>query len=173
MQEDLIHELLVKLQRGNTQAAAAIAALLGHQFYACARSKYQLSHEDADDVVQTTLKNIIERISTYHTEHPGGLHWVWTIFRNAVIDLFRARKHYTTELTENLIENGPLDEDISANPEMYLEHWELSSILAQALALLPEAERKDLLRGRGRAGPKRKSLELAEQHLQKIFASLY
>ena len=173
MQEDLAHELLVKLQRGNAQAAAVIAALLGHQLYACARNKYQLSHEDADDVVQTTLKNIIERISTYHAERSGGLHWVWTIFRNAVVDLFRARKHLATELTENLIENGPLDEDILTNPETYLEHRELSSTLTQALALLPETERKDLLRGRGRAGPKRKSLEQAEQHLQKIFATLY
>jgi RNA polymerase sigma factor (sigma-70 family) len=173
MQENLVHELLIQLQQGNSHAAAVIAALLGHQLYSCARNKYQLSHEDADDAVQTTMKHLIEHIATYRSDRIGGARWIWTIFRNAVFDLKRTGKHPTADLTEELIENALPDEDDLVNPETYTEYQEISHVLAHALSLLSEAERKELLRGRGRAGPKRKSLEKAEQHLRSIFYTFY
>lgn len=171
MNSSLTHELLLKIQSGNVDAAAALFAEYADVLYWRARKKYTLSHEDAMDAVQTTFKRLLESIGSYDPERAGGSSWIWRIFSNAAIDILRRKP--THEITDDLLENVLRGQSEEPDPVEHAEEQELRKIARQAFGQLSEADQKEILRGRGKAGRKRASLREAEENLRQIFFGLY
>jgi RNA polymerase sigma factor (sigma-70 family) len=171
MNSSLTHKLLLRIQSGDVDAAAALFAEYANVLYWRARKKYTLSHEDAMDVVQTTFRKLLESIDSYDPEKAGGPSWIWRIFSNAAIDILRRKP--TEEFTDDLIENVLRGETEDLDPIEHAEEQELCKIARKAFQLLSEADRKEILRGRGKAGRKRASLCRAEENLRRIFFGLY
>jgi RNA polymerase sigma factor (sigma-70 family) len=171
MNSRLTHELLLKIQSGDVKAAAALYTEYAGVLYWRARKKYMLSHEDADDAVQQTFKQLLESIGSYNPERAGGPSWIWRIFSNAAIDIRRRKP--TEDITDDLIANALFEDADDLNPSEYTEEQELRQIARQAFQQLSETDRKEILRGRGKAGRKRTALCKAEENLRKIFFDAY
>lgn len=170
MNKDVVHELLIELQRGNAQAAGLIFAHVSEPFYWCAKTRYKLSHEDTCDAIQITLRKVIEKRASYNPVVAGGIHWIWPIFRNTVMDILRERQRsISDELIDDIVEDSVKDTDDLIDPEKWAERREIIQSVRRILAQLSETDRKELLRGRGRAGPKRQSLCIAEQHFRELW----
>ena len=87
------------------------------------------SREDAEDLCQEVFIKISTKIETFDPEKASVSTWVFSITRNTVIDFYR-RKRPTSELDENIAEDGEIDDDL-LNDESLEE-------LADALMKLPE-----------------------------------
>ena len=68
-----IHSLLLKLKQGHEEALDVLYPRYARLFYAYARRR-SLSHEDAEDIVQTTFWRMLDRISSYDEQSGGGVH---------------------------------------------------------------------------------------------------
>src|SRR5579864_3633304 len=84
-----IHELLIRLKQDDDEATEPLFACLSVSFYNTAVIRYQLSHEDAQDVIQETFLRIICGINDYDEKRLSGPSWIWRIFGNAAIDQIR------------------------------------------------------------------------------------
>lgn len=171
MNSNQTHELLVLIRCHNLDAAVALYAAYADMMYWQARKRYALSHEDAWDVIQATFEKLLTAINTYDPERAGGPRWIWRIFANAAMDLKRQKP--TVELTEELLSDFLCGDADGLDPIEYTEEDELVKVARQAFALLPVADRQEIMRGRGKAGRKRRSLIEAEARLRRIFFELY
>jgi RNA polymerase sigma factor (sigma-70 family) len=165
------HELLVLIKSDNLDAVDVLYSAYAGMMYRKASKRYTLSHEDAWDVIQATFEKLLTAINAYDPERAGGSSWIWRIFTNTAMDLMRQKP--TVELTEELLSDFLRGDTDDSDPIEYTEEDELARIARQAFALLPEADRKELIRGRGKAGRKRRSLSEAEARLRRVFFELY
>lgn len=154
-----IHSLLLKLKQGHEEALDVLYPRYARLFYAYARRR-SLSHEDAEDIVQTTFWRMLDRISSYDEQSGGGERWLWSICRHLVIDALRQKSMEQLPEEEALVDES--------NPEHTVEKQESVLAFTQAWDALPEADRNELRRGRGR-GPGRKAWHEAIGRLRTLY----
>ncbi len=85
------HDLLLQLKQGHEQALDILYPRYERAFYIYAR-RHQLSHEDAEDIIQAVFWRVLEHIGSYDEMRESGEKWLWSICRNQTIDHLRARK---------------------------------------------------------------------------------
>lgn len=165
------HDLLVRLQSGDIEAAGMLFMLHGKEFYDAARRR-ALPREDADEAVSLTFVKLLEAVSKrgYNPVRGGGSHWLRSIFNNTVRDI--QRRKVPDELTDDLIESVLRSDSDEFDPVRQALDREEQELIGRAIQLLPEAERRELLRERGKRGQKRAALRRAEEHLLAIFYDL-
>ena len=152
--------LLVQLKAGNDQAIEMLYARYSERLYQYAAKHYQLPHEDAADVVQTTFWYIIERIQTYEEDRGVGTGWIYAICKNIIIDTQRRKKSepWTADL------DLP-SEEYSLEEGVMKQEW--SEAVKRAWDKLLEEDRQELARGRGR-GPGRKTWHQAAERFRAL-----
>ena len=152
------HELLMRLKPGDEQAFEVLYMRHASAFHHFSVAK-GLSPYEADDVVDETFERILTCISDYSEVICGGERWMWSICRNKVNDLLRAKKRQALQLLEGYA--SPEE----TNPATLVEQQEHIHVVNQALAKLSDADREQLQRGRGR-----KAWHLAVEHFR-LFVS--
>ena len=90
-----------------------------------------------EDVVQNALLSIHRARATYRPERPFGP-WLRAVVRNALIDWFRESKRRA----EREVLSEVMEELAGAEPSGDLETQEISPVLSDALAALPEKQRQ-------------------------------
>ena len=86
------------------------------------------SRADAEDLCQDVFIKVHAKLDTFDPEKASVSTWVYSITRNSVIDFYRKSRPFG-ELTENITEDGAIDDDL-LNDETLEE-------LAAALEKLP------------------------------------
>ncbi len=180
-----IHELLVQLkqgfQQGNYWAIDPLMICLSEQFYLRAVSRYQLSHEDAQDAIQQTFFSLIDGgIKRYDEAKGGGVGWMWRVFYSKVVDIIRKnqRQRGRQVSLDEALEKA--QEDILAlevsgeiNPvQSSAEDNEIKKALQKALDALSDDEREATRRGKGTGGG-RKEYRVAFERLCALFEEYY
>ncbi|HYB12470.1 MAG TPA: sigma-70 family RNA polymerase sigma factor [Myxococcota bacterium] len=99
----------------------------------------------AEDVVQEVLLSVHRARQTYRPERPFEP-WLFAIARNAIIDFQRARTRRQREvvLEDDLLQSACAPTD-PAHADAHDPRSELSPLLGEALAKLPEAQREAVL----------------------------
>lgn len=145
MEKESLSEKLIQCQQGQTEAFSWLAAEYGPRLY---RYFYRItaSQHDAEDLLQELFVKLIEKIGTYR--HQGRFeNWLFSIAANLARD--RGRRCQRT--AKIFTRAGNFDEKIKmtpaqqASPEENLHRTELHARLQQALAQLPEADRRIIL----------------------------
>lgn len=154
-----IHSLLLRLKQGHEEALDVLYPRYARLFYAYARHR-SLSHEDAEDIVQTTFWRMLDCIGSYDEGNGGGERWLWSICRNLVIDALRQKSMEELPEEEVLVDES--------NPEHSVEKQESLLAFTQAWDALPEVDRNEIRRGRGR-GPGRKAWHEAIGRLRTLY----
>ncbi|MDQ2907584.1 MAG: sigma-70 family RNA polymerase sigma factor [Chloroflexota bacterium] len=158
VEQNGVHMLLMQLKQGHEEVLDVLYPRYARVFYAYARHN-RLSHEDAEDIVQTTFWRALDRIGSYDEVYGGGERWLWSICKNLVIDSLRGKT--ALELPAELLSGEESD------PANYAERQENLLAFKYAWDALPEEDRAELRRGRGR-GPGRKAWHQAVQRLRSI-----
>lgn len=92
------------------------------------------NHDDADDVLQSTFLKIVRSIHTFKND--AQLYtWLFKISTNASID-FLSKKSNQTHIKEKLSEQNDLN-----STSAYLENIDISGLLLNAIAILPEKQK--------------------------------
>lgn len=155
-----IHALLVQLKQGHEEMLDVLYPRYAPVFYAYARNR-GLSHETAEDIVQSTFWRALDRIASYDESYGNGERWLWSICKHQVIDILRCRT--TVEFSEEALLTGDID------PVAYVETQERRLAIKRAWDALAEADRIELRRGRGR-GPGRKAWHEAAGRLRALYS---
>ena len=153
-----VHELLMRLKQRHIEALDVLYPRYGLVFYRYARH-HHLTHEDAEDVVQTIFWHLLDRIESYDEERESGEKWLWHICRNQVIDHLRRQKVSQLPNAELLVEEF--------DPDAHLMDQEQLEVLTRGWAALEERDRTELRQGRGR-GPGRKAWHAAVTKLRHL-----
>lgn len=93
-----------------------------------------------EDVVQETFVNIWRKAHLYDADKASATTWVYTVARNARIDLLRKNAHPAVDLSDPALVADPV-----ATPHQEMLHVEESARLERALAVLPP-EQTEVLR---------------------------
>jgi RNA polymerase sigma factor (sigma-70 family) len=141
LENSSVQELLILLKQRHIEALDVLYPMYGLAFYRYARH-HHLTHEDAEDVVQTIFCRLLDRIESYDEGREGGERWLWRICHNQVIDCLRRQKSSQLPNAEMLV--GEFD------PDAYLIDQEQVNAFARGWAALDESDRTELKRGRGR-----------------------
>lgn len=163
MIEDIsAHKLLILVKHGDDKAIDILYARYAKEFYQTARRR-GLSHEDAEDIVQTVFYRTLSHIANYDEASGGGEWWMRIICKHAIADVFRQRP------IEQIPEDWPASEN--GDPERYIETRERLQQFEKAWEIISEDDRQELRRGRGR-GPGRKAWYRVIQRLRDMLDSL-
>ena len=125
-----VGEMLVQLQNGQDEVIEILYPRFRRAFYINGR-RHGLTHEDAEDAVGNAFESILRKIQTCDLNKGSGEAWMWTIFRNEVIDFHRF--HPAGELPPNTRYRG-----VEGNPEEWTERDELDQCLEAAWNTLSE-----------------------------------
>ena len=127
-----LESLMVRYQRGDTAAAAAIVTRLSPQMHRFFLVKY-VSRRYADDLLQETWLRIHEVRHTYRQGQPV-LPWLYAIARNVRVDHYR--KASRTESREERLEEG------HDRPYERPDQPDRTSSVETLLTDLPESQRE-------------------------------
>ncbi len=153
-----VHDLLWQLKQGHEEVLDILYPRYGRVFYTYAR-RHHFTHEDAEDIVQTTFWHLLDRIGSYDETQKSGEKWLWSICRNQVIDYLRRQKTSVLPDEELLVKEF--------DPDAQLVGQERLRVLANGWVALAEYERAELRRGPGR-GPGRKAWHAAVARLRDL-----
>jgi RNA polymerase sigma-70 factor (ECF subfamily) len=110
--------------------------MVEHYWDAVYRLVYRLSRDahDSDDLTQETFLRAMERAETFQ-EGTNLRSWLLRIATNLFLDLCRRRKSGRA----GPLESEPIDR--ARSPDWIIQDAELGSLLARAIATLPETAR--------------------------------
>jgi RNA polymerase sigma factor (sigma-70 family) len=148
------HDLLVQLKHGQDEVIEVIYPYYAKLFYAYGK-RHGLSHEEAEDLVQTTFDHILTKIQTYDEVKGGGEKWMWRICVNLLTDIYRKPSD------EVFPEDIP--SEIKDDPEGILERKELTRCLEAAFNSLATAEQDELRRERRAGRPSNMQLQAIQR----------
>jgi DNA-directed RNA polymerase specialized sigma24 family protein len=164
-ENDHVHRLLVRLKHGDVTAVDDLYPRFARTFYYTAINK-GLTHNEAQEVVQTTFYKILRGVKNYDEVRGGNAGWMMSICIHAAVDVMRNRTPEQESL-DKIIEDERLSvEEVDlAGP---FQNEELFQALTEAWATL-SPEDQEALRLGGRRGPKAKPWKLAVQHFHRAF----
>lgn len=91
IQRDRLDRLVIKMQKGDRTAAAALYDELAAKLYGFIFSRTG-SREVAEDLSQEIFIKLIERIGSFDSERGRFTVWFWRMARNTLIDHYRQKK---------------------------------------------------------------------------------
>lgn len=159
--------LLLDLQAYSNEVIDILFTRFARRFYRYARRR-GASHEDAEDVVQSTFAKVLERIETFDPSKLGDAKpeaWLWGICRHAWIDLLRSQ-HRGSNAGEQPLDSLP---SVDPTPDIVIEDDRKAECLDAAWEALAQADRDEIVRGyqpgkRGRKSrPCRKAVEVLKR----------
>lgn len=133
-------EILARCAAGDAAAWRRLLSDVRETAFDAARRRYGLKTDDAEDVAQTVLIRVTERVSQLR-DRKAFPAWVRRLVHHAVVDLVRARKAPSVSLDDlGCGEGRPREPEA---PDQY-EQILLRADLDQALARLPERYREPI-----------------------------
>ena len=132
-------ELLRRIAEGDREAFETLYRRYARPVYGLALHRLR-DHERAEEATQRAFAAIWRSAAIYVPERGGGLRWLFTVARNAIVD--HARRASRTQR----VASAELPEVVSheAGPESVAEEGWLAFCVHAAVAELPEQERVPL-----------------------------
>lgn len=132
-------QLVVLSLDGDSEAFATLFRRYREEIYSLCLQRTSGNREDADDLVQETFVKVYMNLAKYDPKYTFG-QWIYTIARNAFIDLKRRRRD---EMSIDMIGRGASVSpvfDESADERIISEQH--SAQIARCMARLPEKYRQ-------------------------------
>jgi RNA polymerase sigma-70 factor (ECF subfamily) len=135
------NELLEAVRAGEIGAFDALFTRYGHLVYStCVRVLEDA--QMAEDMTQEVFLRLWRRPELYDPERGRFLSWLLSVTRNRAIDELRSRGRRRAHETPGEIENDSDEPTASDDPLMAAELADQRAALRQALAQLPEEQRR-------------------------------
>jgi RNA polymerase sigma-70 factor, ECF subfamily len=135
--------IILKAKQGDRQALAELVNAYSDRIYNLAL-RILRNKEDAEDVMQETFLNAIEKLATFD-ERSGFYTWIYRIAVNASLMKLRRKKIAPSNYLDNPdFEKGMEDKimmDWSQNPALHIDKREIKSVLDRAISELDERYR--------------------------------
>lgn len=133
-------ELVGRIARGDADALDAL--FVRHREMAYRVAYRLLGHEaDALDAVQDGFANALTSLSRYRGQSSFKT-WLLKIVSNAALDIGRVRRRRDTRCVGAPTDEWPVLVEDDAPPDAGLERADLRTVLDDALARLPDAQRQ-------------------------------
>lgn len=103
-ERERVHNLLVRAKYEYPDAIRILYADYKEKFYKHGRygwdrrrdKPWDLTHEEAEDAAQETMKKIVQSLHQYDEEGGGGTAWIWTIYTHEAFNQLRNRQSVST-----------------------------------------------------------------------------
>ncbi len=139
MQEKSDFELISEFKNGNQEAFNLLVRKYQKKVYWIAR-KMLGNHDDADDVVQDVFVKIFKSLKDFRNES-SFYTWVYRITVNFSISFLRRKKMFDLIKFDEAFP-ATLKVNTNDNPILSIENQEMNTIIEQAIAQLPNKQKK-------------------------------
>lgn len=139
MQEKSDFELISEFKNGNQEAFNLLVRKYQKKVYWIAR-KMLGNHDDADDVVQDVFVKIFKSLKDFRNES-SFYTWVYRITVNFSISFLRRKKMFDLIKFDEAFP-ATLKVNTNDNPIVSIENQEMNTIIEQAIAQLPNKQKK-------------------------------